>query len=69
MQGVGLVLEGGAMRGVYTCGVLEYFLEKELFFNYIIGVSAGACNAVSYISGQKGRNEKVNINSLIEIPT
>jgi predicted patatin/cPLA2 family phospholipase len=61
MQGIGLVLEGGGMRGVYTCGVLEFFLEKELFFNYIIGVSAGACNAVSYISGQKGRNEKVNI--------
>lgn len=61
MENIGLVLEGGGMRGLYTCGVLEYFLEKELFFNYIIGVSAGACNAASYISRQKGRNEKVNI--------
>ena len=61
-ENVGLVLEGGGMRGLYTCGVLEYFMEKDLYFNYIIGVSAGACNAVSYISKQKGRNEKVNIN-------
>lgn len=61
MENTGLVLEGGGMRGVYTCGILEYFLEKELYFNYIIGVSAGACNAASYISRQKGRNAKVNI--------
>lgn len=61
MKNTGLVLEGGGMRGLYTCGVLEYFMEKDLYFNYIIGVSAGACNAVSYISKQKGRNKKVNI--------
>lgn len=62
MDNVGLVLEGGGMRGVYTCGVLDYFMEKDLYFNYIIGVSAGACNAASYISKQRGRNEKVSIN-------
>lgn len=61
MNNIGLVLEGGGMRGLYTCGVLEFFLDKELYFNYVIGVSAGACNAASYISRQKGRNEKVNI--------
>ena len=61
MENVGLVLEGGGMRGLYTCGALELFMEKNLYFNYIIGVSAGACNAVSYISKQKGRNKKVNI--------
>lgn len=55
-----MVLEGGGMRGLYTCGVLELFLEKDLYFKYIIGVSAGACNAASYISKQKGRNIKVN---------
>lgn len=60
MNKVGLVIEGGGMRGLYTCGVLEYFMEKDLYFNYIIGVSAGACNAASYISKQKGRNIKVN---------
>lgn len=41
----GLVLEGGGIRGVYTAGVLEYFMEKKLYFPYVIGVSAGACHA------------------------
>lgn len=58
----GLVLEGGGMRGVYTAGVLEYFLEQEIFFPYVIGVSAGACNAASYLSKQRGRNKTVTIN-------
>jgi len=58
---IGLVLEGGGMRGVYTAGILEYFLEQELFFPYVIGVSAGACNAASYLSKQKGRNKTVTI--------
>ncbi len=57
----GLVLEGGGMRGLYTAGILEYFMEKELFFPYVIGVSAGACMAASYLSRQKGRNRMVNI--------
>lgn len=57
----GLVLEGGGMRGVYTAGVLEYFMEKDLYFPYNIGVSAGASNAVSYLARQKGRNRIVNI--------
>lgn len=56
----GLVLEGGGMRGLYTAGVLDFFLEKGMIFDYVIGVSAGACNAVSYISRQKGRNKIVN---------
>lgn len=49
------------MRGIYTAGVLDYFAERELYFPYQIGVSAGACMAVSYISRQRGRNRKVNI--------
>ncbi|WP_096439112.1 patatin-like phospholipase family protein [Alteribacter populi] len=61
MYNCGLVLEGGGMKGLYTAGVLEYFLEKELFFNYVIGVSAGACMGASYLSRQKGRNKEVNI--------
>lgn len=61
VENVGLVLEGGGMRGLYTCGVLEYFMENDLYFNYVIGVSAGACNATSYISRQQRRNEKVII--------
>lgn len=59
MEKIGLVLEGGAMRGVYTAGVLDFFLKKELFFPYITAVSAGACQSLSYISGQVSRNKKV----------
>ena len=59
LQNVGFVLEGGAMRGAYTAGVLDYFLEKDLHITYIIGVSAGACQSFSYISRQYGRNIKV----------
>ncbi len=61
LNNVGLVLEGGGMRGVYTAGVLEYFMEKNLYFPYVIGVSAGACNACSYISKQHGRNKRVTV--------
>lgn len=60
MNHAGLVLEGGGMRGLYTAGVLDFFLDQELYFDYVIGVSAGACNAASYISRQKGRNKIVN---------
>ncbi|MDP5276511.1 patatin-like phospholipase family protein [Chengkuizengella axinellae] len=61
MDNMGLVLEGGGLRGVYTAGVLDYFIEKEIDIPYIIGASAGACNATSYISKQYGRNKKVTI--------
>lgn len=61
MVKAGLVLEGGGMRGCYTSGVLDFFMEKDLYFPYIIGVSAGACNASSYISRQKGRSIKINL--------
>lgn len=57
----GLILEGGGMRGVYTGGVLERLLEEKVFVDYIIGVSAGACNASSYVSRQMGRNREVTI--------
>lgn len=52
----GLVLEGGASRGVFTAGALDYLLEQDFLFPYVVGVSAGACNAVSYVSRQKGRS-------------
>lgn len=61
VDGTGLVLEGGGMRGVYTAGVLESFLENGVTFPYVIGVSAGACNAASYLSQQIGRNKRVNL--------
>lgn len=51
----GLVLEGGGMKGVYTAGVLDFFLDKGIDFAKCYGVSAGACHLCSYLSKQKGR--------------
>lgn len=53
---VGLVLEGGGTRGAYTSGVLDVFLKEGIEFQSIYGVSAGACNAMSYLSKQYRRN-------------
>ncbi|MCR2804077.1 patatin-like phospholipase family protein [Paenibacillus soyae] len=61
VEAVGLILEGGGMRGIYTAGVLEYFTEQNIYFPYTIGVSAGACMGASYLSRQRGRNRKVNV--------
>lgn len=52
----GLVLEGGGMRGIYTAGVLDVFLEQGISFDGVIGVSAGAIHGCSFVSGQKGRS-------------
>ena len=52
----GLVLEGGGVRGIYTAGVLDVFLEKGLSFDGLMGVSAGAIHGCSFLSGQKGRS-------------
>ena len=59
-----LVLEGGGMRGVFTCGVLDNFMDRGFRFPYVIGVSAGACNGLSYMSGQRGRAKFSNIDLL-----
>ena len=56
-----LVLEGGGTRGVFTAGVLDYLMEKEVKFPYVIGVSAGACNAIDYVSKQIGRTKDCTI--------
>ena len=61
MNDTGLILEGGGMRGLYTAGVLEYFAQHDIHFPYIIGVSAGACMAASFLSEQQGRNRTVSI--------
>ena len=55
----GLVLEGGAFRGLFTAGVLDALLDIGADFKYVIGVSAGATNAYSYISKQRGRNLEI----------
>lgn len=60
----GLVLEGGGMRGVFTSGVLDYFLDRGITFPYCVAVSAGACNGLSYMSRQRGRAKITNIDLL-----
>lgn len=53
---IGLVLEGGGFRGIYTAGVLDVFMENGLAFDGVIGVSAGVIHGCSFLSGQKGRS-------------
>ncbi|MFC1890796.1 patatin family protein [Thermodesulfobacteriota bacterium] len=60
LKNTGLVLEGGGLRGIYTSGVIRCFMDKGIFFPYVIGVSMGACNAANYISQQPERNRIVN---------
>lgn len=58
---LGLVLEGGAMRGLFTAGVLDVLMENNIIFDGAIGVSAGACFGCNYPSGQIGRTIRYNI--------
>lgn len=64
MKKIGIVLEGGGMRGIYTAGVLDFFINKNIYFPYVIGVSAGACHALNYLSGQKGRDKDIALKFL-----
>ncbi len=61
---LGLVLEGGGMRGVFTAGVGDCFLDNNIYFPYTIGVSAGASNGLSYASRQRGRAIFCNVGAL-----
>ena len=64
MYQAGLILEGGGMKGVYTAGVLDYFLDKGIEFSSVYGVSAGACHMCSYLSKQRGRALDVMVDYL-----
>lgn len=64
MYQAGLVLEGGGMKGVYTAGVLDFFLDKKITFANCYGVSMGACTLCSYISAQRGRGLSVVVDYL-----
>lgn len=55
----GLVLEGGGMRSIFTAGVLDFFLEENIEFPYLISLSAGAMAGASYIAKQKGRDKEI----------
>ncbi|MDO4921025.1 MAG: patatin family protein [Phascolarctobacterium sp.] len=59
LTNIALVLEGGGMRGMFSAGVFEAFLLKDLTFPYITAVSAGACNILSYMSRQPLRTRKI----------
>ncbi len=63
-RNTGLVLEGGGMRGVFTTGVLDGFMKNSLYFHYVVAVSAGACNGLSYMSRQIRRARVSNIDYL-----
>lgn len=63
-RNTGLVLEGGGMRGVFTSGVLDGFMMNEAYFHYVVAVSAGACNGLSYMSRQIRRARISNIDYL-----
>lgn len=64
MYQAGLILEGGGMKGMYTAGVLDFFLDKEIDFSSCYGVSAGAINMCNYLSKQKKRTFRINVNYL-----
>ena len=57
---LGLVLEGGGMRGLYTAGVLDAFLDSGIEVDGIVSVSAGALFGVNFVSGQRGRALRYN---------
>lgn len=63
---VALVLQGGGARGAFTAGVLDVFMEHGLDFSYVIGTSAGALNAVNYLSRDIGRSKKVTTEVMLD---
>ncbi len=64
IEDVGLVLEGGGMRGLYTAGILDFFIDKGIYFKNCVGVSAGVCHATSYYCKQRGRAFHVSVDYL-----
>lgn len=61
MEKRALILEGGANRGIFTAGVLDFLMEKDFSADYVVGVSAGACNALGFVSRQPGRSRDCTI--------
>ncbi len=57
-----LLLEGGAMRALFTAGVLDALMEKDCYFPQIMGISAGTLQGLGYVSHQKGRSIRLNMN-------
>ncbi|HKM22049.1 MAG TPA: patatin family protein [Lachnospiraceae bacterium] len=57
----GLLLEGGALRSVFTAGVLDYFMDNDFYVPNVVAVSAGAYAGLNYIAKQRGRTADTNI--------
>lgn len=53
----GIIDVGGGMRGAYTAGIYDYFIDNKIEFDYCLGISAGSANMCNYLSGQHGRNK------------
>ena len=68
LKEVGLILEGGANRGVFTAGVLDFFKSKDIYLPYVVSVSVGTCNAIDYVSKQFGRTKECMIPNGRNIP-
>lgn len=68
MKRVGLILEGGANRGIFTAGVLDFFKSKDIYLPYVVSVSVGTCNAIDYVSKQIGRTKECMIPNGRNIP-
>ena len=64
MKESSLILEGGGMRGMYTSGVLDAFMDNNIYITNVYAVSAGCYNALSYLSKQRGRTYRINVNYL-----
>ncbi|MCM1320898.1 MAG: patatin family protein [Bacteroides sp.] len=62
MEKTSLIIEGGGMRGLYAAGVLDFFIQHNMYWNNVYSVSAGACHGISYISKQFDRARRVNVN-------
>ena len=58
---IGIVLEGGGMRGMYTCGILDVLMENHIYLDGMVGVSAGIAFGCNYKSGQVGRALRYNV--------
>ena len=59
-----LILEGGGLRGIYTAGVLDTFMKNNIKIDTVIGVSAGALFGINYLSNQKGRVIRYNLDNI-----
>lgn len=58
MKKVGLILEGGGTKGIFTAGALDYLQSSHISLPYVVSVSIGTCNAVNYLSKQRGRTKE-----------